>query len=477
MKRAELIFNIVSIPVDVVSLFVAGMASLYIRIKLDPVIPVIALPTLEDYLALLAWVIPSMLIIFGFAGLYNLKGTRKFSKELMGIVGSITVALFAVILVFFFDQRLFPSRLVVLTAWALAIIFVVFGRFILKRIQTYLLSRGFGLHRLVIIADPAADMPLIEYIEKHPSTGYAIIAKLGHSADLLDNLGQLYHDEGLEEILHISNGASYEESAKVVQFARAKGLNYNYVPNLFDVQKNIVDTETIQGTPVIALKNTPLVGWGSVAKRIFDSITAFVSLLITLPVTLLIILAIKLDSKGPILYAAKRGGMGKDFTFYKFRSMYTHLSVGEEYGGEEAMKLRLELWKTSNLRGDDAPIPKIKDDPRVTKVGRFLRKSKLDEIPQFLNVLKGDMSMVGPRAHVLEELERYRDDHRRLFTIKPGIFGLSQLAQMDWPELPFEEEVRLNTFYIENWSIWLDIKILAKSFYYLFFKKREEPNT
>jgi exopolysaccharide biosynthesis polyprenyl glycosylphosphotransferase len=476
MKRAELIFNIVSIPVDIISLFVAGMASLYIRIKLDPFIPVMSLPTLEDYLSLLSWVIPCMLFIFGFAGLYNLRGTRKFSKELLGIIGSITVALFVVILVFFFDQRLFPSRLVILTAWILAIFFVVFGRFILKQIQTHLLAKGFGLHRLVIVTDRTTELPLIEHIENHPSTGYKVIAKLPHSGDLLDKLEELYRDEGLEEILHISSTSGHDDSLKLVQFARAKGLNFNYVPNLYDVQKNIVDTETIQGTPVISLKNTPLVGWGAVIKRIFDVITAFICLIITLPLSLIIVLVIKLNSPGPIFYAVKRGGMGKDFIFYKFRSMYTHLSPGEGYGGAEAKKLWEELAEKSNIR-DGSPIPKIKDDPRVTPVGKFLRKSKLDEIPQFINVLRGDMSMVGPRAHVLEELEKYRDDHRRLFTIKPGIFGLAQIAQMDWPELPFEEEVRLNTFYIENWSLWLDIKTLAKSFYYLFFKQRKDPNT
>ena len=149
--------------------------------------------------------------------------------------------------------------------------------------------------------------------------------------------------------------------------------------------------------------------------------------------------------------------------------MYSHLSVGENYGGKDAEQVRNTLWQKNNRGGSEAPFLKIKDDPRVTKVGRFLRKSKLDEIPQFWNVLKGDMSMVGPRAHVLDEVQKYRNRYQRMFSIKPGIFGLSQTAQMSWEDLPFEEEIRLNTFYIENWSLWLDIKILAESFYLLFF--------
>ena len=474
MKRAELIFNMVSIPV---ALALAGIASFYLRIRLDPYIPIINVPTVPDYTKILVWVIPSLLIIFAFSGLYDLKGTRRFIREIGKIITSVTLALFVIILFFFFDQKLFPSRLIILSAWLLSVIFVVFFRFILNRIQIHLLSKGFGLHKLVVVSDEKTELPFIEYIQEHPSTGYNITARLSHGPELLDELERLYAEGQVEEILHVNTNSGVDDSARLVQFARAKGLNFNYVPNLFDVQKNVVSTETIEGTPVISLKNTPLVGWGSVLKRVFDIIVSIVCMILSAPVALAIMVAIKLDSKGPIFYVAERGGMGKDFRFYKFRTMYTHLSVGEGYGGDEAMKLRMELWKNSIRDGEDAIIPKIADDPRVTKVGRFLRKTKLDEIPQFYNVLLGDMSMVGPRAHVLEELERYRDQHRRLFTVKPGIFGLSQIAQMDWPELPFEEEVRLNTFYIENWSLWLDIKILFKIFYYIFLKEKKDQNT
>ena len=149
--------------------------------------------------------------------------------------------------------------------------------------------------------------------------------------------------------------------------------------------------------------------------------------------------------------------------------MYSHLSVGSDYGGQEAEKVRQELWKVNSRGGQNGPFLKIKHDPRVTRVGKFLRKTKLDEIPQFWNVLKGDMSMVGPRAHVLDEVQRYKDRYPRMFSIKPGTFGVSQIAQLSWPDLPFEEEIRLNIFYIENWSLWLDVKILAKSFWLLLF--------
>jgi lipopolysaccharide/colanic/teichoic acid biosynthesis glycosyltransferase len=235
-----------------------------------------------------------------------------------------------------------------------------------------------------------------------------------------------------------------------------------------------VETDSINGIPVIILKNTPLDGWGKVAKRVMDIILSAICLLITSPIFLAVAMAIKLDSEGKVIYAAIRGGRNRDFDFYKFRSMYKHLSIGEQYGGVKAEMVRQELWK-QNFRGSDKdPFLKVQNDPRVTKVGKFLRRTKLDELPQFWNVLKGDMSMVGPRAHVLDEVERYRNRYRRMFSIKPGIFGLSQIAQAHWQNLPFEEEIKLNTFYIENWSIWLDIKVLARSFWTLFFEKKNK---
>jgi lipopolysaccharide/colanic/teichoic acid biosynthesis glycosyltransferase len=200
-----------------------------------------------------------------------------------------------------------------------------------------------------------------------------------------------------------------------------------------------------------------------------DIISSLICLILTSPFFLIIVIAIKLNSPGKAIYSAKRGGRGKDFKFFKFRSMYSHLSIGEEYGGSEAENVRRKLWEKNDRGGKDGPFLKIRNDPRVTRVGRFLRRTKLDEIPQFWNVLRGDMSMVGPRAHVLDEVGRYRNRYPRMFSIKPGAFGLSQIAQVSWPDLPFEEEIRLNTYYIENWSLWLDVKILARSFYLLFF--------
>lgn len=252
-------------------------------------------------------------------------------------------------------------------------------------------------------------------------------------------------------------------------------MQFSFVPNLFEVQRNVIELNNLKGVPVISLKNTPLDGWGKAMKRSLDIIVSSICLVITSPLFLILAIAIKLDSKGPVIYKAERCGRGKNFQFYKLRSMYAHLSVGEKYGKDEAKKILEELIQV-NSENRSGPLWKIKDDPRVTKVGKFIRRTKLDEIPQFYNVLKGDMSMVGPRPHVPEQVDQYKATNGRVLSIKPGIFGFTQIAQSNWPTLPFEEEIRLDTYYIENWSIWMDLGILIKSFLLLFWDKKSKDN-
>lgn len=473
MKRSELVFNIVSIFVDIISLILAGLVSFYIRIKLDPYIPIVFTLHLHSYLKFVAEAVPAILAIFALTGLYNLKGTRRFSREFQKIIVGMSLSLLIVILLFFFNQNIFPSRLILLEAWVTGIALVVIGRFILRRIQVRMLRSGKGLHRLVIIRDEN-DQQVVEDVKNKPELGYKIIAELSDMNTVMEDLQLLYEKEGAEEIMQTHHQLPADLGERIVQFARDRGIVFNYVPNTFDVHKRNVESTDIEGIPVIALKSTPLDGWGRVYKRAFDILVSLVCFLITLPAFIIISIWIKLTSPGKVLYAAPRGGRGKDFIFYKFRTMHSHLSVGEGYGGEEAERVRQELWKINARGGEKGEFLKIKDDPRVTKVGKFLRKTKLDEIPQFLNVLKGEMSMVGPRAHVIDEVERYRNRYPRMFTVKPGIFGASQIAQLSWPDLPFEEEIKLNTNYIENWSIWTDLIILVKTFYYLFLSARSK---
>jgi len=200
---------------------------------------------------------------------------------------------------------------------------------------------------------------------------------------------------------------------------------------------------------MVEVKRTALDGWGRILKRVFDLIFSFLLLIIFSPLFLILGIIIKMDSQGPIFYHAKRiGAYGREIKIWKFRSMV-----------KNADKLKQKLL-AENER-EDGPLFKMEADPRVTRVGRFIRKWSLDELPQFLNAFKGDMSLVGPRPHEPNEVKQYEKHHKKLLNIKPGITGLAQVSGRS--DLDFEEEVRLDTFYIENWSLWLDLIILIKT--------------
>ncbi len=477
MKRTELLFNLISIPVDILMLAAAGIVSFYLRLYSEDYIgKVMYTLELQDFLLVLVKVIPILLLVFALLGLYKLRGTRRFIHEFNRIfVGTSLGMLFAVVL-FFFDQSIFPSRFIILTAWALGILFILFGRIVLKRIQEAMFRRGYGLHRLIVVDGSGSEASVIEQFLSNKSHGYKVVGELDNNDQVISKLEELLKTTGIDEIMQANPHATSAQNLNLLEFVRRHGLQFSFVPNLFEVQRNVIELDNFKGIPIIKLKNTPLEGWGKVIKRLLDIVASLICLIITAPISLIIYIAVRVTSPGPGIYKHTRSGYKKEFDFYKFRSMYTHLSTGKGYGDEQAQKVLHDLLEQVKDEDRTGPLWKIKDDPRITPIGKFLRKSKLDEIPQFWNVLIGDMSMIGPRPHMPEQVEKYRQHYGRVFSIKPGIFGLTQIAQLSRPNLPFEEEIRLDTYYIENWSLIWDIKIIIKSFYMLLFTRKPKDN-
>lgn len=475
MKKSELYFNLASLPLDALMLLVAAYFAYRSRYYFESWVgPVRYDMTLHEFLLTAVAVVVVMLCVFALFGLYNLRGARKIFPQIWRVAGAVTLGLFFVMAWFFFDQNLFPSRFIVLASWGYAIVLVSVGRLVLELLEQAMFRKGKGLHQVVLINGSEASSKAVLQSLKNPKWGVRVIKELSYGDKVLEQLEGLYGTTQIDEIIQANPTLGDAENLKLLEFARGKGLGFSFMPNFFDVQRKTREVVDLSGIPMISIKNTPLEGWGQVVKRITDIVLSVLAMLVLSPVYLAVYVAVKLGSPGPAIYPQIRGGRKKDFWFYKFRSMYTHLSDG--LGGEEADRMRAELWKKNDRGGADSPFLKIKNDPRITPVGKFIRKTKLDEIPQFWNVLKGDMSLVGPRAHMLSEVERYRSRYRRMFSIKPGIFGVSQIAQMSWPDLPFEEEIRLNTYYIENWSFWLDVKVLFQSVYLLLFSPKPKDN-
>lgn len=467
MKRSELLFNLISIFVDFAMIIFAGIAAFYLRVRLEELRPILFALSIGSYVKVLFLITPVIIFLLALAGLYNLKGTRRISSELLKIILVISSGLLVVVVLFFFNQSVFPSRLIILLTWILTIVFISFGRIILRLIQIRLLRKGVGLHRLAVITPDGKTDELVREISSRPELGFKIVGELDTSlsADqLVEQLREIRAERGIDELLQADPLLDQEIGGKILRFCRDYGIRFNFVPNLFETSTTNIAVETISGIPIITLKGTPLEGWGRVLKRTLDVLLAFTALVLLSPILLLIAVVIKLTSKGPVFFHQLRAAGLSQFECYKFRTMYFEMSEGTASGD----KLREELELQNARQG---PFVKIKNDPRVMPFGRVLRKTKLDELPQLWHILRGQMSLVGPRVHMVKEVMKFQDDYKKIFTIKPGATGLTQISQAVNPELSFDEEIRLDTFYIENWSLWLDIYIIFKTILILLGKR------
>lgn len=460
MKRFEIFFGIIKIPVDFVMTIMAFLAAYQLRLITEPIkgiakpIDYSVLPTLNEYLIFSRNAGLVLLIIFTLGKMYSLKSTSKFSKETRKSLVLCGVWAMTIITYFFFT-RTFPfSRLAMLYSWGLTLIFIIFGRALIRLVQRGCQKIGMGQHRLIFIGNTNITKELNAILCADSS--YKILGIVAENSAIKD-LEKIIRKHEIDEIIQTKSDSSDAQNESILEFCEFHHIDYRFVPDLIAVRLSNVETNTIGGIPIISIKQTPLDGWGKVTKRIVDIIGAILGLILLSPIMLLTAIAIKIDSRGPILFSkledgspTKRVGQkGKLFKFYKFRSMYTNTH-----------SLRYTELAKNNLR-KDGPLMKIKNDPRITSVGRFIRRYSIDELPQLWNVLIGNMSLVGPRPHLPEEVAKYKNHHHFVLTIKPGLTGLPQISGRS--DLSFEEEVKLDRFYIENWSIWKDVKIIFRT--------------
>ena len=465
MKKSELVFNVISVLADF--LMILGSASLayFLRYRVET-LPVLFELSYANYIKLILIATPFLLLLFALSGLYTQKSTRSFWREMGKVVVAVSAGLMIVVVLFFFNRNLFPSRLIVLMGWIFAILLVCLGRGILLILQRRLLARGVGRHRLFVVRGKNRH-DIVEEIIHNSRLGYEIIEQASYSEEILKRIEAVHRLERIDELLQSDTRLGSEQVLKLVDLCEDLGIKFNYLPNILEAHRANIETDVIGSMPVIRLKTTPLDGWGKVVKRVMDIAVAIFGLVLFSPLFAAIALAIRINSQGPIFFHQRRGSSFHSFKFYKFRTMFHELSEGTPEGD----RVRREL-EARNVR--PGPYVKIKNDPRVTRVGRFLRATKLDELPQLWHILLGQMSLVGPRIHMMKEVARFENQYKKIFTIKPGATGLAQINQVYNPELPFEEEIKLDLFYVENWSVWLDIYIIFKTIVALLTKRPKE---
>ncbi|HYG79374.1 MAG TPA: sugar transferase, partial [Pyrinomonadaceae bacterium] len=275
----------------------------------------------------------------------------------------------------------------------------------------------------------------------------------------LSSLPEAIRETGANEVIITDPTLSGDMLFEVMMRVGRRGVEFRVAPSLFNCLPRKTEVDQIGVLPVITLFREPLGQGARLLKRVFDVTVAALALVLLAPLWVLVALLIKLDSKGPVLYRQERVGMdGRIFLFLKFRTM---LTGADDRAHREYQRRYIEGRPDTNLGDSLRPVYKLHDDPRVTRTGRWLRRTSLDELPQLLNVLRGDMSVVGPRPPIPYEVEAYALWHRKRLDMKPGMTGLWQVSGRN--RLSFDEMVRLDLFYIENWSLWLDLKIMLRT--------------
>jgi exopolysaccharide biosynthesis polyprenyl glycosylphosphotransferase len=427
-----------------------------------PYIPITSL----EYAKLFALLTPIWLGIFAVLGLYNFSIFEWRLKEFGRlIIGSFIGIMMMITYEFGINKPIFPARIIAVYAFGIACLLLILERTIIRSIRLLARSRGIGIVRTMLIGD-SKYLELLLTNLKHPRrTGYEVVMvvtkeklpswyKGKHSSDLDATLAAI-PDLGIHSIIMTSLSQDPSVSERIIAGAQENHCGFRFVPAQDSMYSGSMEVELFQGTPLIRVFHTPLFGMGRIYKRLFDIVFGTLALIITSPLIGLACLALYLFDGGDPFYRQRRlTRFNNEIRIFKVRTQkkaYHRMTPEEGF----AKMGRPELAIKFREQGDF-----LENDPRISRIGRFLRKTSIDELPQLLNVIKGDISLVGPRPLEAFELKSYPYKHIML-SVKTGVTGLAVVTGRR--DIPFDERRKLDLYYVQNWSFWLDIKILART--------------
>jgi exopolysaccharide biosynthesis polyprenyl glycosylphosphotransferase len=400
-----------------------------------------------------------LLLIYRIEGIYNYVRGRTWLEEFYGLLTATFTGIVILVFVFFFFRPQYYSRLIYLYAGILIVFLLTIGRVVMRWALSALRRRGWGVDRAIVVGGGEIGRAIMRNVLAQPGLGYHIEGFVdddpGKGAignfQLLGGTAQLpslLRERAIDEVIITLPWHARDKIVQIIERAEEAGARVKIVPDLFQLSLSQIAVDAVGGIPLIGVKEASFSSGALAIKRVMDVLLSCVLFLIFLLPMALIALTIKLTSPGPIIYSQYRVGRGgKLFTAYKFRTM----RVGADQEKDDLL----------HLNEATGPLFKIRNDPRITAVGRFLRRTSLDELPQFWNVLHGDMSLVGPRPPLPTEVAQYKEWHKRRLDVSPGVTGLWQVSGRS--ELSFDEMVMLDLYYIENWSPWLDVWIMLKT--------------
>ncbi|MBN2057310.1 MAG: sugar transferase [Candidatus Saganbacteria bacterium] len=433
MKYDKLLANagfvLLRVMSDVFFIFISFILAYFLRQRFGPAFQ----PGIKLYLIYLFYVALFWVAIFFVLGLYrSRKGFFVEIDEAFGLLGGTLSGLVGIIIVSFIFSEFKYSRILIFYAWPISFLLLSMSRIAILRLELLLKSRGIGSKKAVVLGEGELGRSIAEKIREMPSLGFQLVANVGS----VKELDEAVRSNTIDEVFVAIPDLPRDE---LLNLAKKFGVGLSIVPDLFEVISKPVRMGELDNIPLMSVRERNIVFSGRIIKRLMDISISLVCLIIFAPIMLVIAGLIKISSPGGVFYRQQRVGRGGCiFILYKFRTM------------------------AENAEKDTGPILASSNDPRKTRLGKYLRRIHLDEMPQLFNVLKGDMSLVGPRPERPFFAEQYRQritgyDERN--NVRPGLAGLAQITGTY--SLPIEEKVKYDFYYIENWSLILDIKLIV----------------
>jgi exopolysaccharide biosynthesis polyprenyl glycosylphosphotransferase len=428
----------------------------------------------HTYLFTLVSLLPFWILIFGLLGLYNYRVyDKRFSELGRLLVGSFIGILFIISFSYMTNTVIFPARLVTIYGFGLAFFLALGFRTVARGLQRALFGYGIGINNVLLVGNNKATGRLIDALSNTHVTGYSILGVVGGYKHVLEKNEsiRLYEsfDEAIKDpknhqlhtIIQTELYASGERNDELLTYAQENHVAYRFVPGNSELFVGNLEVDLFHAVPIIAVHQTALIGWGRVVKRFTDLLLGGLLLIISLPFMLLIAICVKLTDGGPIIFRHER--LSRFNTSVRVLKFRTHKPGFSGLEPEEAFRKlgRPELIKEYRENGDH-----LTNDPRLSAIGGFLRRYSLDELPQLLNVVRGDISLVGPRALVPYEIGQSKQKNL-ILSVKSGLTGLAQISGVS--DLSFSERRKLDLYYVQNWSFWGDLVILVKTFWVVIF--------
>ena len=447
MTRFEILFSLLRIPFDFLAVVLAGFLAYFLR-PITDFIPFVQIPfpkenliPLEVYTKFVIFSAFAFVLISFSQRLYTFMSTAGRLWEFFKIVLSSIILIFAIISFYaLVETETFFSRGILFIMSILLVCLSFSFRMILRELERFFLKKGCGIRCVALFGKEKMRRKIASKINK------SLYFVMQFESETFDS--KKLDSNKVDEIWFTKTDGD-DSGREILEYAQIHHLLYRLIPDVSGTLHAKVVEGTIGKYPLLAIYPTRLEGYGRLLKRMFDILASSILLLILFPFFLITAFIIKIHSEGPVFYVSERVGRNDvHFSMYKFRSMIVN-----------ADELKKNLEKENHRK--DSPLFKVKNDPRITKLGRFLRRYSIDELPQLFNVFIGNMSLVGPRAHLPNEVAQYSLDQKRVLMIKPGITGLPQINGRS--DLDFQEEIKLDLHYIVHWSLILDMKIILKT--------------